>query len=73
MQKNQFVKVKYSILKSEKKFIEFNNRELNDREVKIKREIEELFLNHLSCLQMNKLSLNKEKQKIRSIKNTCYD
>ena len=61
MQKNQFVKVKYSILKSEKKFIEFNNRELNDREVKIKREIEELFLNHLSCLQMNKLSLNKEK------------
>ena len=42
MQKNQFIKVKNSLLELEKNFVEFNDRELKDRKVKIKREIEEL-------------------------------
>ena len=39
MLKNQFLKVKNSLLVLEKDFIELNNRELKDRKVKIKREI----------------------------------
>ena len=45
MLKNHFLKVKNSLLVLEKDFIELNNRELKDRKVKIKREIEKLFLN----------------------------
>ena len=45
MLKNQFLKVKNSLLVLEKDFMELNNRELKDRKVKIKREIEKLFLN----------------------------
>ena len=45
MLKNQFLKVKNSLLVLEKDFIELNNREQKDRKVKIKREIEKLFLN----------------------------
>ena len=48
--KNQFLKLKNSLLDSEKDFIELKDRELKDREVNIKREIEELFLNQLLCL-----------------------
>ena len=43
MQKNQFLKVKNSLLESEKYFIELKDTKLKDREVKIKRKIEELF------------------------------
>ena len=43
MWKNQFLKVKKSLLELEKGFIELKDIELKDREVKIKREIEELF------------------------------
>ena len=43
--RNQFIKVKNSLLELEKGFIELKKkRELKDRKVKIKREIEELFL-----------------------------
>ena len=45
MHKNQFLKVKNSLLELEKGFIDLQNRELKDRELKIKRKIEELFLN----------------------------
>ena len=48
--KNQFLKLKNSLLDSEKDFIELKDRELKDREENIKREIEELFLNQLLCL-----------------------
>ena len=41
--KNQFLKVKNDLLELEKDFIELKDRELKDREVKIKRDIEELF------------------------------
>ena len=43
MWKNQFLKVKKSLLELEKDFIELKDIELKDREVKIKREIKELF------------------------------
>ena len=54
-------------------FIE-RERELKDREVKIKREIEELFFKSIivSIDDMDKFEL-KEMKKIRSIKNTWYD
>ena len=50
MRKNQFLTVKNSLLELEKDFIDLKDRELKDIEVKIKREIEELFLNRLLCL-----------------------
>ena len=60
MKKNQFLKVKNSLSELEKDFIELKNRELKDREVKIKREIEDYFLNQLWCEQMIWISLNKK-------------
>ena len=59
MRKNQFLKVRYSLLELEKDFIELKDRELKDREEKFKREMEELFLSQLLCLQMILISLNK--------------
>ena len=50
MQKNQFLMVKTSPLELEKDFIESKERELKDREVKIKRKLKELFLNGLLSL-----------------------
>ena len=52
MQKNQFLKVKDSLLELEKYF-----RELKDREVKIKREIEEWSV----IVSIDEMSLNKNK------------
>ena len=43
MWKIQFLKVKNSLLQLEKDCIELKDRELKDIEVKIKREMEELF------------------------------
>ena len=43
MRKNQFLKVKNSLLELEKDFIELKHRELKGREVKVKRAIEQLF------------------------------
>ena len=43
LQKNQFLKVKNSLLELEKDFTELKDRELKGGEVKIKREIGELF------------------------------
>ena len=45
MAKNQFLNAKNSPSELEKDFIELKDRELKDREVTVKREIEELFLN----------------------------
>ena len=42
MRKNQFLKVKNSLLESEKDFIELKDRGWKDRDVKIKGVIEEL-------------------------------
>ena len=74
MRKNQFLKVKNSLLELEKDFIESKCGELKDREVKSKREIEELFFKPIivSIDDMDNLQ-EKEMKKIRPIKNTCYD
>ena len=74
IQKNQFLKIKNSLLELEKVFIELKDKELKDREVKIKREIEEIFFKQIivSIDDMNKLE-QKEMKKIRPIKNTLYD
>ena len=55
MQKNQFLKVKDSPLELEKYFIE-----LKDREVNIKREIEEWFFKPV-IVSIDEISLNKNK------------
>ena len=44
MQKNKFLKVRNCLLELEKDFTELKGRELKDREIKGKREIEELCL-----------------------------
>ena len=69
MGKNQFLKVRNSLFKLEKGFIE-----LKDREVKIKREIEELFFKLIivSVDDMDRFE-KKEMKKIRPIKNTQSD
>ena len=74
MRKNQFLKVKNSLLESEKDFIELKDRELKHREVKIKIQIEELFFKPIivSIDDMDKFK-QKEIKKKRSIKNTWYD
>ena len=74
IQKNQCLKVKNSLLELEKDFIELKDIELKDREVKIKREIEELFFKPIiaSIDDMDKFEQTKMK-KIRPIKNTWYD
>ena len=56
-QKNQFLKANNSLLELKKHFIELKSRELKDREVKIKRKIEELFFEPIivSTYDMDKL------------------
>ena len=50
------------------------DRELKDKEVKIKRKIEELFfLSQLFYLKMIWISLKNKMKKLRPIKNTAYD
>ena len=51
------MKVKNSLLELEKYFIELRDKELKDREVKIKREIEELF--SISTIKMIWIGLKK--------------
>ena len=71
MQKNQFLKVKNRLLEGEKDFIELKDIELKDREIKIKREIEELFFKP-TIDDMDRFE-KIEMKKIRPIKNTWYD
>ena len=63
------MKVKNSLLELEKDFIELNDRELKERRVKMKSEIEELFykLIIVSIDDMDKFE-QKEMKKVRSIK-----
>ena len=71
IQKNQFLKVKNSFLELEKHFIELKDRELKDRKVKIKREIEELFFKPIlmSLDDLEKFEQN-ELKKIKPAKNS---
>ena len=71
IQKNQFLKVKNSLLELEKDFIKLKDRELKDREIKIKREIGELFFKPITVSIDNMDRFEKtEMRKIRLIKNT---
>ena len=74
MQKNQFLKVKNSPLKLGKGSKELKDIELEDRQVKIKREIEELFFKPIavSIDDMDSFEKN-EMKKVRPVKNTWYD
>ena len=47
MQNNQLLKVKNSLLELEKDFIDLKDVAVKEREIKIKRQREELFLNQL--------------------------
>ena len=68
--KTRFLKLKNNFLISEKYFIELKDRELKNREVKIKREIEELILNQLLCLQMISPCLIKKKWRRKDLLKT---
>ena len=72
--KEPIFKGKDSLLELEKDFIELTDIELKDREVKIKKEIEEPFFKPImvSIDDMDKFK-QKEMNKIRSIKNTWYN
>ena len=73
MENNQFLKVKNSLLELEKDFIKSKDKELKDREVKIKREMEELLLKPFIVFIYDTDKLEQEgRKKIRPIKNT-YD
>ena len=71
MQKNQFIKVKNSLLELVKDVIESKDREFKDREMKFKREIEELFFKPIimSIYDRDKFE-EKKMKKIKPIKNT---
>ena len=71
--KNQFLKVKNSLLKLEKDFIELKDIERKVREVKLKKEIEELFIKPImvSIDDMDRFE-EEEMKKIRPIKKTWY-
>ena len=73
IQKNQFLKVKNSILELEKDFIELKDRDLKDREVKIERKIEEIFFKSVtvSIDDMDRFEKKEiKKDQTRPIKNT---
>ena len=48
MQKTRFLKVKNSLIKLEKDSLELKDTELKEREIKIKGEIEELFVTQIT-------------------------
>ena len=60
-------------LEFEKYFMESRDRDLKDREVKIKREIEELFLEPIIESKDNMNRFEKKKRPITPIKKTWYD
>ena len=74
MRKNLFLKVKEWLLELEKDFIETTDKELKDREVKLKREIKEVFFKPIvvSIDDMDRFE-KKEMKKIKRVKNTWHD
>ena len=74
MLKKQFLKVKDSPLELEKDFMELKDRELKDREKKVKREIKELFYKPIIVFKddMEKFE-EQEMKKIRLLKRNWFD
>ena len=64
MLNNAFLKVKYNLLELEKDFMELDEIELKDREIKIKRETKKLFLKPLivPTNDMDRFEKNKERK-----------
>ena len=62
MRKNQILKVNNSLLELEKDFTDLKDRELKDREVKIKREIEELFFKPITVSRDDMDKVEKKKK-----------
>ena len=60
MQKNQFFKVQNSFLETKKDFIELKDKYSNNREVKIKTDIEELLFKQTFVCISKWISLNKK-------------
>ena len=73
MRNSQFLKVGNSLFGLEKDFIRLKDREIKDRDLRIKREIEKLFFKPMvvSIDDLDKFE-QKELKKIRPIKNTWY-
>ena len=73
MRNSQFLKVRNSLFGLEKDFIRLKEREIKDRDLRIKREIEKLFFKPMvvSIDDLDKFE-QKELKKIRPIKNTWY-
>ena len=68
------LKVKNSLLELEKDFIELKDSELKDREIRIKREIEELLFKLITVSIDGTDKFEQiEMKKITPIKNTWYD
>ena len=61
MRKNQFLKVKNCLLELENFLIEMKDIGLKDREIKIKREIEQLFFKPIIVSIDNMVSFEKKK------------
>ena len=72
MLNNQFLKVKNSLLELEKDFRELKYIVLKDRDVKTKKEIEQLFLKSMSIADMDRFE-KKEMKNIRPVKSDWYD
>ena len=74
MRNYQYLKVKNSLLELKNDFIDVKDIELKDREIKTKKEIEELFIKPIiaSIEDMDRFE-EEEMKKTRPIKNTCYD
>ena len=74
MRKKEILKGKQSLLELEKDPTDLKDRKLKDREVKIKKEIEELFFKPIIVFKDDKDKFEeKEIKKIRPVKNTWYD
>ena len=61
IQKGKILKVKSNLWELGKDFKELRHRELKDRKINFRREIEELFLNELLCLYVIWISFDKKK------------
>ena len=66
MQRSRFVKVKNEFLKVENGFIDLKDRELKDKEIKIKRKIEYLMFQPIivSINDMDKFEQNEMKKEV---------
>ena len=67
MPKNQFLKVMNSLLELEKDFIKMKDKDLLDREVKIKGELEELFFKKIIVSIDDMDKFEKKMKKVKTL------